>query len=69
MSDFSDKVRTVGVVGRTPTSRDVRDGDGRLVGRETVDENNTIITERDNGVDVTIRPKPASVKVIIGEPR
>lgn len=69
MSDFSDKVRTVGMIGGTPTSRDVRDSDGKLIGRQTVDENNTIITERDTGVDVTIRPEPANVKVIIGEPQ
>lgn len=65
MSDFADKVRSLGFVGSKPGIQDVRDASGKLVGRSVTDDNNTTITERDTGVDVVVRPKPANIRVVI----
>jgi hypothetical protein len=63
MSEFADKIRTLGIIGSTPPARTIRNPDGRSIGVSRTDDNNAVVTERDSGTDVTIRPRSVSVMI------
>lgn len=64
MSEFAERARTIGVVGSRSGDRseDVRDASGRVVGKATTDDLGTTVTVRDDGQDVTVRPRTVQVR-------
>lgn len=58
MSEFADKVRSLGVLSGGRTRDRVRDirRDGKVIGKSTTDQNNGTTDTYDNRQDVTIRP-------------
>lgn len=57
--EFADKVRSLSIIGSRSGDkvRDLRDHEGKVIAKETTDQNNTIITERDNRLDIVVRPR------------